>query len=445
MFKNYIIDSWQKVLLYIVTIIVIGIIFFTGRKKMKLSYRVFIAMLLGIIVGFSLGNVKTTYNDVEGVTIISTIRPIGTLYLRLIQMIIMPLVFTAIIKSFTTLESTDKLKKMGLKTLFWLLSTTAVATIIGLLFAFVFNLGDGYEVGQRNIPAVIPIENVILNFFPNNIFAALAGNVVIPVIVFAIFISIAVIIEKKRHPERVNPFLEVNNSLNAIIVRITKIVLKMTPYAIFSFMAYAIGRNSFETIKVLGKYLVVIYLAMFVHFVVIQMGILKLHGLSPIKFLKKFWRTLTIAFTTQSSYGTMPVTIETLSEDIGVSPRIANFVAPIGANVGMNACGGIFPAMVAIITAKVYNIQFDFVMVFLLIAITTISSIGIAGVPGIATIAATVTLTSLGLPLEGIAIVVAVDGLVDMGRTLVNVTGAGVSAVLVAKSENELDLEKYNS
>lgn len=358
----------------------------------------------------------------------------------------MPLVLTAIIKSFTSLESTDKLKKIGLKTLFWLLLTTAIATVIGIVFALVFKLGSTFDLGAGTGRPIQPIENVILDFFPNNIFTALSGNVAIPVVVFGIFVSIAFMIETKRKPERVQPFIDFNNSVNQIMTRITKIVISFTPYAVLSFMAFAIGRNNVSALKELGLYLVVIYLAMAVHFVFVQMGLLAGHKLSPIQFIKKFGHALTMGFITQSSYGTMPVSIRTLEEKVGVSSRVANFVAPIGANVGMNACGGIFPAMVAIITANATpNFQLTFVHMVLIVLITTISSIGIAGVPGIAMIAATVTLSALGLPLEGILIVAAVDPLVDMGRTMVNVSGVGVTAVLVAKSENELDLEMYNS
>lgn len=152
-----------------------------------------------------------------------------------------------------------------------------------------------------------------------------------------------------------------------------------------------------------------------------------------------------MAFTTQSSYGTLPVTVKSLTEGVGVSERVANFVGPISANVGMNACGGIFPAMVAVITANAYGIPFGVFDFLLLLVVTTVSSIGIAGVPGISTIAATVTLSALGLPIEGIALIIAVDPLIDMSRTMINVIGGGVAATLVAKTENELDYEILNS
>lgn len=445
MFQNYKIDTWQKGILYLVTLLVVALIYYTGKKKLKFGLRVIIGMTLGIIVGLTLGTTKTMINGSE-TTIIATIRPIGQVYLKLIQMVVVPLVLTSVIKSFTSLESTDKLKTIGLKTLFWLLITTTIGAAIGFVFAWIPELGSKFSTGPTDYTRVIqPIEDVILGFFPNNIVSALGGSLVIPVIVFGLFVSVAIIVENKRHPERTALFVEFNNSLNTIIVRVTKMVIKLTPYAVFTFMAYAVGRSNFETLKQLGLYIGIMYAAMLFHFVFVQMLTLKLHGISPIKFLQKFSPAMALAFTSQSSYGTLPVTIKSLHERAGVSERVANFVGPIGANIGMNACGGIFPAVVAVLTANAYGIELGVIEFILLLVITTVSAIGIAGVPGIATIAAAVVLSSLGLPIEGIALIIAVDPLIDMGRTMINVTGVGVAGMLVAKSEKELDFDVLNS
>lgn len=444
MFNNYFIDSWQKGILYLVTILVIALLWFLAKKKVKFSYRVLISLAIGILVGLLLGPVKTDING-EQTTIMATIRPIGQLYLRLIQMVVMPLVLTSIIRSFTSMEDTNVLKRIGLKTIFWLLLTTAIATIIGFLFAYIPDLGKGFvQLTPPREPVIQSIENVILNFFPNNIFGALTGNVAIPVVVFGIFVAIAIIVESKRHPERVKPFLDVNNSFNDIIVRITKFILRLTPYAVFSFITYAIGRNDVQMLKQLGIYILLIHGAMLFHFIFVQMGLLFINRINPIKFLTNFWPAMVVAFSTQSSYGTMPVNIKTLEERVGVDTKIANFVAPIGANVGLNACGGIFPAMVAVITVNSMGGTFTLVQALVLVLTTTIASIGIAGVPGIATIAAAVTLSALGLPIEGIALVAAVDPLIDMGRTMINVVGSGITATLVAKSEKELNFDIFN-
>ena len=254
MFDNYKIDSWQKGLLYIVTLLVIGLLFFLGKKKVKFAYRVLTAMILGIIAGLYFGPITTEIRNSAGnvstATITVIVRPIGSLYLKLIQMVVMPLVLTSVIKSFTSLEDTTKLKRIGGKTLFWLLATTAVATIIGLLFAVFTGIGKGFPTdGNATVRPVQNIEDVILGFFPNNIISAMSGNVVIPVVVFAIFVSVAIIIESKRKPERMKPFLEFNESFNRIIVRVTKLVLTLTPYAVFSFIIYAVGRNNLDALK----------------------------------------------------------------------------------------------------------------------------------------------------------------------------------------------------
>ena len=444
MFNNYIIDSWQKGVLYVVALLVFALIFYTGKRKLKFSYRVIIGMTLGIVVGLTLGQTTTDINGVE-TTIIATIRPVGQLYLRLIQMVVIPLVLTAVIKSFTSLETTDKLKSIGARTFFWLLITTTIGAAVGFLFASVAKLGSNFTPDGSYVREITPIENVILNFFPNNIASALTGNVVLPVIVFAMFVSVAIIVENKRHPERTKSFVEFNNSLNTIMTRITKFVIKLTPYAVFTFMAYAVGRSNFETLKQLALYIGLIYGAMLFHFIFVQMLLLKVMGINPTNFVKKFSPAMFLAFTSQSSYGTLPVTIESLTKRVGVSDKVANFVGPLSANVGMNACGGIFPAMVAVLTANAYGITLGPIEFIMLLVITTISAIGIAGVPGIATIAAAVVLSSLGLPISGIALIIAVDPLIDMGRTLINVIGAGVAATIVAKKEGEINLDLLNS
>lgn len=265
MFDNYLIDSWQKGVLYLTTLVVIALIFFTGKKKIKFSLRVIIGMTLGILVGFLFGPTTTTINGQE-TTIVATIRPIGQLYLRLIQMVVVPLVLTAVIKSFTSLETMQKLKKIGLKSFFWLLITTTIGAVIGFLFAYIPGLGSNFEPIGEYVREITPIETVILNFFPNNIGAALSGNVVLPVIVLALFVSVAIIIENVRHPERTKPFVDFNNSLNTIMTRVTKFVIKLTPYAVFSFMAYAVGRSNIETLKQLGLYIALIYGALIFHF-----------------------------------------------------------------------------------------------------------------------------------------------------------------------------------
>lgn len=435
MFDNLIIDSWQKGVLYIVTILSFILLHILARKRLKFSYRVLIALGLGLVVGLTLGPAS------------STIRPIGQLYVRLITMVVIPLVFFSILRSFTSLGTTGKLRNIALWSLFWLLSTTAVATILGLLGASIFQIGKEFDVSDivYTPREITPIENVILSLFPNNIIAHMSANQVIPIIIFAIFIALAINFEIKRRPEKVKPITDFIEAGNTVMIRVTKTVIKFTPYGVFALIAHAASRNDLDTLKTLAIYIGLMYGVMLIHFLFIQLGLISVVGrLNPLKFVKNVYPAQIVALTTQSSYGTLPVTVKTLTDRVGVSERIASFVGPIGANVGMNACGGIFPAMVAIFTANAFGINLVFTDYLLIVFTTTIASIGIAGVPGIATIASTVVLATLGLPIEGIALVAGVDALIDMGRTAVNVTGTMVAATLTAKKEGELDLNIFN-
>ena len=435
MFVNLAIDSWQKAVLYVVTLLAILLLHFLAKRKVKFSYRVLVALGLGLLTGIALGSVSTT------------IRPIGQLYVRLISMVVIPLVFVSILRSFTQLGTSEKLKSISVRSLFWLLSTTAVATALGLAAALLFEIGKGFDVSDivYTPREVVPIETVLLNLFPNNIVAHMVNNQMIPVIIFAIFIALSINFEARRKPEAVKPVTDLIEASSKVMVGVTKMVIKFTPYGVFALMANAAGRNNIETLKSLLVYILLMYGVMLIHFVFVQLGLIAVVGkLNPIQFVKNIFPAQVVAFTSQSSYGTLPVTVKTLTDRNGVSEKIASFVAPLGANIGMNACGGIFPAMVAIFTANAFGINLQFTDYILIIFTTTIASIGIAGVPGIATIAATVVLATLGLPIEGIALVAGVDALIDMGRTAINVTGTMVAATLTAKKENELDLEIYN-
>ena len=434
MFVNLAIDSWQKAVLYVVTLLAILLLHFLAKRKVKFSYRVLVALGLGLLTGIALGSVSTT------------IRPIGQLYVRLISMVVIPLVFVSILRSFTQLGTSEKLKSISVRSLFWLLSTTAVATALGLAAALLFEIGKGFDVSDivYTPREVVPIETVLLNLFPNNIVAHMVNNQMIPVIIFAIFIALSINFEARRKPEAVKPVTDLIEASSKVMVGVTKMVIKFTPYGVFALMANAAGRNNIETLKSLLVYILLMYGVMLIHFVFVQLGLIAVVGkLNPIQFVKNIFPAQVVAFTSQSSYGTLPVTVKTLTDRNGVSEKIASFVAPLGANIGMNACGGIFPAMVAIFTANAFGINLQFTDYILIIFTTTIASIGIAGVPGIATIAATVVLATLGLPIEGIALVAGVDALIDMGRTAINVTGTMVAATLTAKKENELDLEVY--
>jgi uncharacterized protein len=420
----------------IVSIALIAFLYFLQKKKISFGNRVIFAMFLGVAFGAIFKKDALI------------IEPVGKTFVGLIKMVVMPLVISSIISSITSLDSADKLKKIGFKTIGILLGTTAVATIIGIAVGKVMDLGAGIELVKdatfkaKEIPT---LTKVILDMVPSNPVASMAAGSIIPVIIFSMFIAIAIVVEGSRKPENVKAVKEFFNSFNKVMFRVTKMVIKLTPYGVFGLMSVMAAKNGIESLLPLGKVILAVYIACLIQLTVVHSGLVALVAkVSPIKFFKKIYPAQVVAFTTQSSYGTLPVTMKALTNRVKISENIASFAAPIGATIGMNACGGIYPAIVAIFVARVYNIDLTMTHYATLVATTTLASIGMAGVPGTASIAATVVLTSVGLPVEGLAMVLGIDAIIDMGRTATNVTGAAVAALITASTEGEFDRAGFN-
>ncbi|MCG1013197.1 dicarboxylate/amino acid:cation symporter [Tepidanaerobacter sp. GT38] len=373
---------------------------------------------------------------------------VGKAYVSLIKMLVIPLVMTSIISSITTLKNPDQLKRIGVKSFAWLLSTTAVATAIGIVVAQAMNIGAGISFTPdesfkaREIPT---FSQVFLDMLPTNPIQAMAEAKILPIIVFSIWIAAAIIIESQRHPEAIKPVKEFIASFQRIMFRSTKMVISLTPYGVYGLITTIAAKYGLETILPLLKFIAAVYIACILQLVLVHASLVAIVAkVNPIKFFQKMSPALMVAFSTQSSYGTLPVTIRSLVERVKVSEKIASFTAPLGATVGMNACGGLYPAIVAVFVARIFDVELTMSHYLLLIGVTTFSSIGIAGVPGTASIVTTVVLTSLKLPIEGLAIVMGVDVVVDMMRTLTNVAGASVSSLMVASSEEEFDRVAFN-
>ena len=410
------------------------VIYLVKKKTGKFSYATLTALGLGLTLGIIFKK------D------IIFLQTLGRGYMSLIKMIIVPLVSVSLITSVLRFKDIKKLKSIGTKTLIILLSTTGIGAFIGIVVAKAFSLGDGiiFEAVEGFVPREVPtLSQVIVDFLPSNPIAAIVDNKIIPIIIFSLFIAVALSIEDNKNPERVKPFKDFILATYDIVMRITKIVLQFIPYGIFGLIAAAAARNGIESMKSLLLVLVALYIACVIHMLIVHTPIVAfIARRNPIEFFKGIFPAQVVAFTSQSSYGTLPVTIKSLVENLGVSESVANFVAPLGSTVGMNACGGIYPAMVAIIVANVFGVKLNLYSYGLIIVTAIIASIGIAGVPGSATMATTVVLTTIGLPLEGIVITMAVDSVIDMMRTATNVTGSAVAAITVDALEKRKAAKK---
>ncbi|MBO3312792.1 dicarboxylate/amino acid:cation symporter [Clostridium perfringens] len=403
----------------------------------KFSFATLTALTLGVVLGIIFK---------ENILFLDTV---GKAYMSLIKMIVVPLVVTSLITSIVRLENLDTLKSIGLKTFTVLLGTTGAAAFIGIIVASSLNLGQGLRfIGAENFKArEIPgFSKVLIDMLPSNPLAAIVENKIIPIVIFSMFIAIALVIEDNTNKEKAKPFKDFILSAYDIVLRITKMVLRIIPYGVFALIATAAAKNGMDTLMSLIWVILAVYIAAFLQFLFVYTPLISFVArMNPLKFFKGIFPAQVVAFTSQSSYGTLPVTIKSLVEGVGVSENIASFVAPLGSTIGLNGCGGFYPAIVAIFAANVFNVELTIYSYILIVLTAIISSIGIAGVPGSATMSTTVMLAALGLSIEALAMVIAVDSIIDMIRTATNVTGASVAALIVDQTEKRKEYKVEES
>lgn len=388
--------------------------------------RVLGALLLGVAVGVVFGEQATV------------LKPLGTLFINAIRMLVVPLVFFALITSITSLADTSKMQRLAVKTIGLFLLTAFIASLIGLAVGSLISWGDSLNltattVRERNIP---PVADVLTGLIPTNPVAALAEANILQIILFAAIFGIAI----NKVGEKAEPMKKLMQAGAEIMYQITRMVLQLTPLGVFGLMAWVVGSYGLATLLPLAKFIGAIYVACLIHMVLVYGGLVKLFGGMGIRqFFKAVLPAQLVAYSSASSYGTLPVTFKVVTEDLKVSKNYASFVLPLGATINMDGCGGIFPAIAAIFIAHIYNIPLDLLDYLLIAATATIASVGTAGVPGTAMVMLTVTLSVVGLPIEGIAFIAAVDRIIDMMRTATNVTGDMMVARVIGKQEGLLE------
>ena len=403
----------------------------SALQRIPFWQKVLIGFFLGSIIGVIFGEQATA------------LKPLGDLFISAIKMLVAPLVFCAIVTSITSYESHGNLKRLAIKTLAMFMFTGTVASLIGLAIGSLIDMGGTMQlatsaVRERNIPG---FSQVLLDMIPTNPFESLAEGKVLQIIVFAALIGIAI----NKIGEKAQPLKKVIDSGAEVMFTLTSMVLKLTPIGVFGLMAWVVGKYGLSTMMPLGKFIIAIYIAAFIHIIFVYGGLVTFVAkLNPIQFFRKALPAQLVAFTTASSFGTLPASTKSV-QAMGVTKGYRSFVLPLGATMNMDGCGGIYPAIAAIFIAQIYGIDLS-TQDYIMIAITaTVASIGTAGVPGSAMVMLTVTLGVIGLPLEGIAFIAAIDRVIDMIRTATNVTGDMMTAVVVGKSEGELNEEQFYS
>ncbi|WP_396593615.1 dicarboxylate/amino acid:cation symporter [Brevundimonas sp. R86498] len=387
---------------------------------------------LGIVAGLILREQATVW-----------LQPIGDVYLNLIRMVVAPLVLFTIASSIAKLGEGAGAVRLGARTLMWFAITSLLAVLVGFAFGHLINPGLGLsnlplgEVREREIPT--PLE-VLIGIVPTNPFAALSEGRVLQIIFFSALVGAALV----ALGDRAQTARRLVDEGAAIIFRITRWVIQLTPFGVFGLIGSVVGGYGWEALLPLGKFIFAIYAACLFHILIVYSGLLKLHGLSALAFLRGAFAAQQTAFATSSSLGTLPITLRQTVERLGVPQAYAAFAVPLGANVKMDGCGAIYPSIAAIFIAQYFGIELSLTQYILIGLTAVLGSLGTAGVPGTSIVMLTLTLSTAGLPLEGIGYIVAIDRIIDMMRTATNVTGQMLVPVLVAKEEGLLDEGIYN-
>ena len=423
------------------------------KKKFKFSTRVIISTVLGFAAGIvfqsTLGMVgaEQVPDVIKNVTTAASL--VGRGFTSLLKMVVIPLVGLSVYNSIINSKNNENLKKLTGKSVVYYTVTVAISAIIGISVAMLFNLGVGMKLpegmeawtGKGEYKGLV---DVVVSFIPSNIFKAMSETSVIGVVIFAAFLGFATNRMSLKNPEKIQPLKDVTSALFAVMTSVTTTIIKIIPYGVAALMFDLTASYGLEVFKNLVTYLIVMFISLAL-VVVMQSINLAIHGINPFTYYKKAMAPLILALTTTSSMGTLPVTIETLENEVGVSSPTANFTATLGTTIGMNGCAGVFPAVIAIMIANMNGIAITPVFLISLITVIALGSFGMAGVPGTAYIAATVVLGGMGLPFDPVAIVFPIDSIIDMGRTAVNVNGAMVISAVVDKEMGSFDETVFKS
>jgi Na+/H+-dicarboxylate symporter len=362
----------------------------------------------------------------------------GQIFVASLKMLVVPLVFVSLICGTCSLKDTSKLGRIGGKAIALYLITTAIAISFAMSLALLLSPGEGVNMTANTTftaKEAPSLAQVFIQMFPSNPFAAFAEGNMLQVIIFALLFGIAIALSGKAG-ERISELFE---DLNVVIMRLVTILMNLAPYGVFCLLAKLFTDLDIGTIKNLGMYFGVVFFALVIHGTVTYSVILKLFtGLNPVIFIKKMRDAILFAFSTSSSNATIPVTLETATKKMGVDNSIASFTVPLGATINMDGTA-IMQGVATVFIAQVFNVDLSLSDYLMVILTATLASIGTAGVPGVGLIMLAMVLEQVGLPVEGIAIIIGVDRLLDMTRTAVNVTGDCMVTTVVGKSENQFD------
>lgn len=399
---------------------------------MSLTKKILIALVLGVIAGIILTFVpESVYSNLD----MYLLGPVGQIFINLIMMLVVPIVFVSIVLGTAGLGEPTKLGRIGVKTISFFLVTTAIALILSLCLAFIIKPGaEGvFDVDTADYEAssAPPIMETLVDIIPTNPVEAMSTGDMLSVIAFAIFIGIALAFLGDK-TQGINRLFE---QANEILMLIVNLVMKIAPYGAFALIASAIGGAGLDAVGSMGAYMITVILGLILHAAITySLAIWLIGRANPLQFYKGFFPAMSVGFSTASSSATLPISMKAAQENLGVSKNISSFVQPLGATINMDGTA-IMQATAAVFISQVYAVSLDFTDIILIILTATLASIGTAGVPGVGLIMLAMVLNQVGLPVEGIALVIGIDRLLDMLRTSLNITGDATAAYIISEGE----------
>ena len=405
---------------------------------MSFTQRILLSMLAGVVVGVALNASAEALPSLNTFLVDGLFYVVGAIFLALLKLMVVPLVLVSLVCGVNAMGDLRTIGRVGAKTVGLFLATTATAVTLGLTLGLVVSPGAGFElegafaeVAPREMPR---LTEVFINIFPENPVQAMAEGQMLQIIVFALLFGFAA----NLAGERARPVVKLFTDLNEVILKMVLLIVELAPIGLFALLARTFATQGLDIFIPLAGYFLLLAGTLLFHLLVVYSLVLRTFGLSPLKFLARMRSPMTFAFSTASSAATIPVTLNALTSRLGVPNSIASFTVPLGATINMDGTA-IMQGIATVFIANVYGVDLVFADFLVIILLSTLASIGTAAVPAAGLITLTMVLTQVGVPVEGIALIIGIDRLLDMMRTAVNVTGDGVTACVVAKSEGMLD------
>lgn len=407
---------------------------------MSLTTRILTGIGLGIIVGFIFNFFLPDLFEPVNTYVFG---PLGKVFVNLIKMLVIPIVFVSLVLGTAGISDPKKLGRIGVKTIVFFLSTTAIAIFLALVVALIVKPGVGnFQLPSEEVEVTEapPVMETLINIIPTNPITAMAEENMLQVIAFSLFVGFAI----ARLGEKTNGLKRIFEQLNDVLMYLVQLVMKFAPFGAFALIATVIGGEGLDGIAAMFKYFILVVIVLILHVLVVYCPALSVLGkMSPIKFFKGFSPAMIVAFSTSSSNATLPVSMRAAQNNLGVSRTVSGFVQPLGATINMDGTA-IMQGVATVFIAQIVGQDLTIAQLLTVLLTATLASIGTAGAPGVGVIMLTMVLTSVGLPVEAIALVLGVDRLVDMFRTTVNITGDAVCAVVVDHSERKLEQANTN-